>query len=180
MKLMIRMIAVFFLTGFNIAVAQDSPTRVLPTSRHTILGAQTCGSSTTDSSALLSADRAFNDATATRGLDGFLSFLADDVATLRPDLPILTGKKTLAEAWTPLLTNPALSIRWKPLMGRMSAGCDFGYTIGSYEITRTDAQGRRVSGTGKYVTIWRRQADGSWKVAFDSGVSDTPPTPPKP
>ena len=153
------------------------PTKVSPAPGKPVIGGQTCGGAVADVLALLTADQAFNDATAARGLEGFLSFLADDVATLRPDRPVLTGKKALAEAWSPLLTNPVLSIRWKPLTGSISTGGDLGYTIGGYEITRSDDQGKRITGTGKYLTIWRRQADGSWKVAFDSGVPDSPPKP---
>jgi ketosteroid isomerase-like protein len=128
-----------------------------------------------DREALLKADRAFDDATATRGLDGFRSFLADDVSTLRPDKPVIQGKEAVAEAWRALLANPALAIRWAPISASVSSGGDLGYTIGSYEITRTDERGKRVAGSGKYVTIWRKQADGSWKVEFDSGVNDSPP-----
>jgi len=157
------------------AGAQSLPTKVSPSKNTTIVGNQACGAPTGDASALLAADQAFNDATAARGLDGFLSFLADDVSSLRPDRPILIGKQALADAWSSLLTNPILSIHWKPLAGSISAGGDLGYTIGSYEITRKDDQGKRIVGSGKYVTIWRRQSDGSWKVAFDSGVPDTPP-----
>ncbi len=127
--------------------------------------------------ALMKTDQAFNDATAVRGLEGFRSFLAEDVATLRPDKPVITGKDAVAELWRPLLTNPALAIRWQPLRAAISNGGDLGYTIGSYEITRSDEQGKRAAGTGKYVTIWRKQRDGSWKVVFDSGVPDSPPQP---
>ena len=158
-----------------LAAAQSLPSQVSPSKGTTIVGGQVCGGSTAEVSALVAADQAFNDATSARGLEGFLSFLADDVSTLRPDRPVLTGKQALADAWSSLLTSPALSIRWKPLTGSLSAGGDLGYTIGSYEITRSDDQGKRVTGSGKYVTIWRRQIDGSWKVAFDSGVPDTPP-----
>jgi hypothetical protein len=43
---------------------------------------------------------------------------------------------------------------------------DLGYTLGCYEITRT---GQRVVGTGKYVTIWKKQSDRSWKVVLRRG-----------
>jgi ketosteroid isomerase-like protein len=177
MRRLVQVIAVWFCVGGSLAAGQGLPTKVSPTPNKPLIGGQTCGEATADVSALLIADQAFSDATAARGLEGFLSFMADDVATLRPDQPVLTGKKALADTWTPLLTNPALSIRWKPLTGSISVGGDLGYTIGSYEITRSDDQGRRVTSTGKYVTIWRRQADGAWKVAFDSGVPDSPPKP---
>jgi ketosteroid isomerase-like protein len=67
--------------------------------------------------------------------------------------------------------------RWQLLRAAISSGEDLGYTIGSYEITQSDEQGKRVASTGKYVTIWRKQPDGSWKVVFDSGVPDSPPQP---
>jgi ketosteroid isomerase-like protein len=123
---------------------------------------------------LQKADEAFDAATAAQGLKGFASFLADDVATLRPDKPIITGKDAMTALWTPLLSSPKLTIRWKPLKASLSGSGDLGYTIGTYEITSKDEQGTHVVGTGKYVTIWRKQGDGSWKIAFDSGVEDTP------
>jgi ketosteroid isomerase-like protein len=125
--------------------------------------------------ALLRADREFNDATAARGLEGFRSFLADNASTLRADKPVLVGKEALADDWKPLLSNPALSMRWAPLSASSSFRGDLGYTLGTYEITKTDEKGKRVVASGKYVTIWRRQADGSYKVEFDSGVPDSPP-----
>lgn len=112
--------------------------------------------------------------TAAQGMKGFASFLADDVATLRPDKPIITGKDAMIALWTPLLSNPNLVIRWKPQKASVSASGDLGYTLGTYEIASGEAQGKHVEATGKYVTIWRKQGDGSWKVAFDSGVPDTP------
>jgi ketosteroid isomerase-like protein len=128
-----------------------------------------------DSSVLLKADEAFDAATAAQGLKGFASFLADDVATLRPDKPIITGKDAMIALWTTLLSNPNLVIRWKPVKASVSASGDLGYTVGTFEITTKDEQGTHVIAPGKYVTIWRKQGVGSWKVAFDSGVPDTPP-----
>ncbi len=130
-----------------------------------------------DASVLSKADIAFARATAESGMEGFLSFVADDAATIWPDAPVIAGKKAFGEHWAPLLNDPARSIRWEPIMARISEEGDLGYTVGWSEITRTDAEGKRAVRTGKYVTIWRRQPDGSWKVVFDSGVQDAAPQP---
>jgi ketosteroid isomerase-like protein len=128
---------------------------------------------TADASVLLDADRAFAAATEKGRLEGFSSFLAEDAATLRPDSPVIRGRKAVAERWASLLNNPAMSIRWQPLDATISSSGDLGYTLGTYEIVRS-GENAGVAATGKYVTIWKKQADGAWKVVFDSGVPDTP------
>jgi ketosteroid isomerase-like protein len=130
--------------------------------------------------ALLAADRAFDAATAERKIDGFSSFLADNAATLRADQPVLRGKAALRQDWKPLLENKSMSLRWQPISAEISKSGDLGYTVGSYTITRKDEKGSAVQGTGKYLTVWRLQKDGSWKVEFDTGVPDTSPASPKP
>ena len=125
--------------------------------------------------ALLAADRAFDAATADKKFDGFSSFLADNVSTLRADQPVLRGKAAMQSAWKPLIENRSISLRWQPISAEISKSRDLGYTVGSYTITRTDEKGASIVGTGKYLTIWRLQDDGSWKVEFDTGVPDTDP-----
>lgn len=125
--------------------------------------------------ALLAADRAFDAATADKKMDGFSSFLADNVSTLRADQPVLRGKAAMQNAWKPLLENQSISLRWQPISADISKSRDLGYTVGSYTVTRTDEKGASIVGTGKYLTIWRLQSDGSWKVEFDTGVPDTDP-----
>jgi len=73
------------------------------------------------------------------------------------------------------LNDPARSITWQPLEAVISDDGSMGFTVGSYETARSGPQGRSVAGTGKYITIWKKQLDGSWKVVFDSGVQDAPP-----
>ena len=133
----------------------------------------------TNRDALLAADRAFDAATAERKIDGFSSFLADNVATLRADKPVLRGKAALQQDWKALLENNSMSLRWQPISAEISKSGDLGYTVGSYTITRTDEKGSAIQGTGKYLTVWRLQKDGSWKVEFDTGVPDTPLASPK-
>jgi ketosteroid isomerase-like protein len=76
---------------------------------------------------------------------------------------------------TPAFADTSWRLSWEPQMAFVSASADLGYTLGTYRSARRDSSGLERSGTGKYVTIWRKQADGGWKVVFDGGNPDTPP-----
>ena len=107
-------------------------------------------------------------AAAARGAEGFLSFFADDAAILPKSGAPITGKEALAKAFRETWAQPGYSLQWTPLKAEMASGSDIGYTYGSYERKRI-ADGKPVVETGKYVTIWRRQRDGKWKVIVDMG-----------
>jgi ketosteroid isomerase-like protein len=56
---------------------------------------------------------------------------------------------------------------------------DLGYTTGPYELRGTDPKDADV-GYGRFVTVWRRQPGGAWKVALDLGVPTPEPASPEP
>jgi ketosteroid isomerase-like protein len=68
--------------------------------------------------------------------------------------------------------KPTATLTWKPSEANASMGGDLGYTWGRYQYRDVGADGKPVVETGTYVTIWRRQADGSWKVVLDGGSPD--------
>ncbi len=129
---------------------------------------------------LRDADLAFARATAERGLEGFRSFLAEDVMTIRPDIPVVKGAGAVAERWAPLLNDRSQSITWQPVEAVISPAGDMGFTVGTYEIRRSGGGASGAVRTGKYVTIWKREAGGRWRVAYDSGVQDAAPDVPHP
>jgi len=45
---------------------------------------------------------------------------------------------------------------------------------GHFEGHSKDANGNPVTVMGRYITIWRKQADGQWKVALDAGRMSRP------
>lgn len=61
-------------------------------------------------------------------------------------------------------------LRWSPSEAGLSPTGDAGYTAGPYRVERDGA----VVSRGVYVSIWRRQPDGSWKIRFDTGVEARP------
>lgn len=69
---------------------------------------------------------------------------------------------------------PAASrLTWKPAVAEVAGSGDLGYTVGTYELRSPGGLLR----TGKYMTVWKKQPDGSWKFAADGGTPDPAPTP---
>lgn len=50
-----------------------------------------------------------------------------------------------------------------------------GYSTGTYEMTMNDDAGKPIKVQGKYVTVWKKQADGSFKVVADVFNPNGPP-----
>jgi len=54
-----------------------------------------------------------------------------------------------------------------------SKGGDMIYSQGTFAMTTTDAKTKKVkTENGKYLTVYRKQADGSWRLAADAAVAD--------
>ncbi len=66
---------------------------------------------------------------------------------------------------------------WTPMMIDVSDDGTLGYTWGKYEFTPAPAPDgtQPPSGSGLYLTIWKRQADGTWKFVYDGGPRIDPP-----
>ena len=124
---------------------------------------------------LIAADQAFAAATAARGLEGWMAAFENSAIQMEPDVPFTPGIEHIRAGIAPAFADTSWHLTWEPTMAFASAAGDLGYTLGTWKSTRIAAGGAERVSTGKYVTIWRRQADGSWKVAFDGGSTDTSP-----
>jgi ketosteroid isomerase-like protein len=54
----------------------------------------------------------------------------------------------------------------------MGPSGDMGYTWGHFDGRSKDAGGNPVVTSGRYMTIWRKQPDGNWKVVLDAGANE--------
>jgi len=72
--------------------------------------------------------------------------------------------------------NPDVQLTWSPLRVEVSDDGTLGYTWGSYDFKSRGKDGKVDASRGIYLTIWRRQADGSWKFVFD-GSPEIPEDP---
>ncbi len=55
----------------------------------------------------------------------------------------------------------------------MVAG-DLAVETGSYQLTMVPKKGKPTPEKGKYLTVWKRQPDGTWKIVRDIDNTDTP------
>jgi ketosteroid isomerase-like protein len=104
----------------------------------------------------------------------FSAFIADDGVLFRPG-PV-KGKEWLAKNPAPVTDkHPWLS--WYPAVADISLAGDMGYTTGPWEF-RPNINDPKAVAFGNFLTVWKRQADGSWKFAIDLGISGPQPNEP--
>lgn len=118
-----------------------------------------------DASPVIAAERAFAGAASQGGwVEAFEAYSADDALIIAAQ-PI-SAHQSLAGI------DPAnrgdTSLTWAPEFAGISRGGDIGFTTGPYN--------GGGAAFGQYFTVWRRQADGSWKWIYDGGTNQTAPT----
>ena len=60
-------------------------------------------------------------------------------------------------------------LNWQPQRAEVSESKDLGWTWGKYTLTSWFGNRTEQQSYGKYVNIWKKQSDGSWKVIVDIG-----------
>lgn len=99
--------------------------------------------------------------------EAFISFAAEDAVLMRNN-KLLIGKQALVaylDSQPTKVHNEKLS--WEPDFVDVSASGDLGYTYGDFTYSYTDSTGAIVENKGVFHTVWKRQADGSWKFVWD-------------
>jgi ketosteroid isomerase-like protein len=119
--------------------------------------------------ALLAADRAFADSTAARGLDGWMGFYAADAVRLTMGAEVAQGLEAVRKFDAPLFADSSTRLLWTPTSAGVFADGRHGFTTGTSLMVRTTAAQTDTVYRGAYITMWRREADGRWKVILDTG-----------
>jgi ketosteroid isomerase-like protein len=126
----------------------------------------------------MEADRLFAVETSARGLDGWMDAYASDAVRLRLGGIAVQGLDAVRTADAPLFADPARRLLWEPTDAGVFADGLHGFTTGtSAFVTVEDGVVADTLSTGRYVTFWRRDEDGTWKVILDTGVTDPAPRP---
>src|SRR5689334_11340014 len=121
-----------------------------------------------DIKAVKDLETAWSKDAATKDPDKFASYYADDANVLMPGEPVITGKPAILAAVKPMMADPNFALTFAPVQVEASKGGDFAYARGSYTMTMSDSKTKKpVNDKGKYLTVYKKQADGSWKAVAD-------------
>jgi choice-of-anchor B domain-containing protein len=107
------------------------------------------------------AEAAFAKTMADRDLQAFGKFLAEDAVFFGPK-EAFRGKAAVIENWKAFYQGKDAPFSWKPENVELANDGTLAHSSGPV----FDPQGKHVA---TFNSIWRREADGSWKVVFDKG-----------
>ena len=122
---------------------------------------------------LIKADKDFYLASTKLGIGrAFIDFADDSVILMRQQQFPIIGKSELAKHYLNHESEKS-PLKWEPVKADVSPDGNLGYTFGNWDYREVDKTGKEISSYGNYVTIWKKQSNGSWKYVLDGG-STTP------
>ena len=117
---------------------------------------------------LVAAERAFSALSVQKGIKtSFLAYLAEDGIVFRPTAT--NGRKAVEAQQSSNMT-----LIWEPEYAEVSAAGDLGYTTGPWELRRLDPN-RPFAGWGHFISVWKKQKSGPWRVVLDVGTEHDQP-----
>ena len=126
---------------------------------------------------LKQAEAKWNQAYAARDAAALASMYADDAALANPDANLVSGKAAIAKEVGGFASDPNLRVEFASDRVQVAASGDLAYTRGRYTMTMTDPKTKGpFNSKGYYLTVWQKQADGSWKAVEDFVTTGAPPT----
>ncbi|HEX6375454.1 MAG TPA: DUF4440 domain-containing protein [Allosphingosinicella sp.] len=112
------------------------------------------------------------------------SYYAGDAILATPGRAAASGREAILKVSGDDVKDPAFALDFTNEKTDVAASGDLAWTRGSFRIAYTDPATKKVaSGTGHYVTVFRKQDDGSWKAVADyavPGAAEASPTLPLP
>ena len=99
------------------------------------------------------------------------AFYAEDAQVFPPGQPLVSGHQAIKQLWgafVPLLKQILLTTT------RIEVSGELAYGTGTYEMTLSQPDGSTVEDRGKYVVVYRRQPDGSYRAVADIFNSSQP------
>jgi uncharacterized protein (TIGR02246 family) len=123
--------------------------------------------SATDSAAIAAGDSAFVTAIDAGNGDGVAALYAGDAALLPPNLPMQKGHNAIRAFWGGFLD--AYAVKFELGADVIEGRGDLAYELGRYRFTAVPKAKNSpgIADEGKYVTVLKKQPDGSWKLVVD-------------
>jgi uncharacterized protein (TIGR02246 family) len=127
-----------------------------------------------DEAAIRATDAAWVRAAGAKDVAATVSFYDANAVLMVPGAPITTGKEAIEKMFTGLMADKNFALSFTPDKVGVSKGGDLAYEIGDYAMTTSDKKGKPQTAKAKYVVVWGKQADGTWKALADVPNTTTP------
>jgi len=136
-----------------------------------------CGCSATtptgaETARLMQTSREWSKAAAAGNTEAVLAYFDESAVMISEGQPPVRGKKAIREYLAQTSMIPGFKIEWEPVEATVSG--DLGYMIERTRITMNGPQGTPETQQMQALTVWRKQADGSWKNVVDMTASAAP------
>jgi uncharacterized protein (TIGR02246 family) len=154
---MILPLAAFLVVGFSAACADQTAQKPAPPP----------DTRKADEAAIRAASADWTKASQARDLDKAVSYYAEDAVFFVDKGALVKGKNSIRMAWKDFLAPTAPVLSFTTSFVEVARSGDIAYEYGTAEFTTTDKKGKPSVEKGKYVTVWRKQPDGSWKAIID-------------
>ena len=102
-----------------------------------------------------------------KDLDKTLSFYAAEACILPAGMPRATTPEERRAVWEAMFKSPAELASLETTDVTISHHGDLAYEAGKIVETMKDRKGKATTITGKYLVVWKKQADGKWKAVAD-------------
>jgi uncharacterized protein (TIGR02246 family) len=133
-----------------------------------------------DVQAIKDTEVAWAKASAAKDADKFASFYADDASLLLEGMPPVNGKDAIGKTVKGMMGDPNFALDFQGTRWDVAKSGDVGYAQGSYTMTMSNPKTKKGStDKGKYLTVFKKQSDGTWKAVEDMVSSDGPAAPAK-
>jgi uncharacterized protein (TIGR02246 family) len=133
-----------------------------------------------DVKAIKDVETAWVQAFTTKDADKIATVYAEDASVLITDIPVINGIPAIKAALKPMVADKNFSITFASDKVDVAKSGDLGYSQGTYTMTSTAPKTKKaVTEKGKFVTVFKKQADGSWKALADIFNADAPAAPAK-
>jgi uncharacterized protein (TIGR02246 family) len=130
---------------------------------------------TTDPAAVTNAIKAdekkWNDQFKSKDLEGLLGHYADDAYFVAPGAPAANGTTEIRKLYSDALTDHYFEVSFAS--DKIDASGDLAYARGHFSEKYQDRKSLKiVSDSGSFLTVYKKQADGSWKAIEDVAAAD--------
>jgi uncharacterized protein (TIGR02246 family) len=125
--------------------------------------------------AIRNSEEQWNKEFQSKDVDALCAHYADNAALMGPGMPAAIGKDAIRAALRQMVADPAFALTFEARRVEVSKSGDIGFSEGSYKMTMTDPTTKKpIADKGSYVTVYRKQSDGTWKAVSDIATSEIP------